>query len=382
MMVLAVLTATRMDAEVTTNELRWSQLPPLPGALGVAGAFAGVSDGKLIVAGGANFPDKMPWEGGQKVWHDTVYVLDQTNTGWRVAGKLPRPLAYGISLTTEYGVLCIGGSDATRHYANTFLLTWANGEIVTHELPPLPVPLANAAGALVGQVAYVAGGSEAPGEQAALDRCFALELTALAEPILPSSEGEGESRAAAAGGSNSESKITRSASGKSHLAWTELSPCPGEARILPAAGATTDAFYLMGGAALRLRGDKVKRVYLRDAWKYSPSSGNWERLADLPRPSVAAPSPAPIVDATLLLIGGDDGSLVNFQPMARHPGFPRVAQALDLRTGNWSQLDHLPVARATLPAVRWRGLFVLPSGEVRPGVRSPEVWAVRGNGRD
>ncbi len=381
MIVLAALTATRMDAEITANELRWSQLPPLPDALGVAGAFAGMSDGKLIVAGGANFPDKMPWEGGQKVWHDTVYVLDQTNAHWRVAGKLPRPLAYGISLTTEYGVLCIGGSDATRHYANTFLLTCANGKIVTHELPPLPVPLANAAGALVGRGAYIAGGSEIPGEQVALNRCFALELTALADPILPSSGREGESRAAI-GMLNLENISRRPASGKSHLAWTELTPCPGEARILPTAGATTDAFYLMGGAALRLQGDKVKRAYLRDAWKYSPASRNWKRLADLPRPSVAAPSPAPIIDATLLLIGGDDGSLANFQPTERHPGFPRVAQALDLRTGSWSQFNHLPVVRATLPAVPWRGFFVLPSGEVRPGVRSPEVWTVRGNERD
>jgi len=31
---------------------------------GVAGAFPGITGDKLIVAGGANFPDKKPWEGG------------------------------------------------------------------------------------------------------------------------------------------------------------------------------------------------------------------------------------------------------------------------------------------------------------------------------
>ena len=223
---VATLTAARAWAGIGADDLRWSQLPPLPDPVGVAGAFAGVSDGKLFVAGGANFPDKMPWQGGQKIWLDTVYALDQTNSHWRVVGKLPRPLAYGVSLTTKHGVLCIGGSDAMRHYADTFLLTETNGKIVIRSLPSLPVPLANAAGALVGQVAYVAGGAETPGEQAALNRVFALDLAA------------------------------------SKPEWRELPPCPGEARILAAAGATADAFYLLGGAALLFRPDLVLVVGL------------------------------------------------------------------------------------------------------------------------
>jgi hypothetical protein len=28
-----------------------------------------------------------------------------------------------------------------------------------------------------------------------------------------------------------------------------------------------------------------------------------------------------------------------------------------------------------VPLVRWRGAWVIPGGEMRPGVRSPEVWA-------
>lgn len=344
MITAASLATARLPADITASDLRWSQLPALPGHLGVAGAFAGVSDGKLIVAGGANFPGKMPWDGGQKVWHDSVLVLDQTNAHWRVAGKLPRPLGYGVSLTTKRGVLCVGGSDATRHYADAFLLTCERDQVAAHSLASLPVPLANAAGALVGQIAYVTGGSEQPGEQAAVNRFFALDLTAHTP------------------------------------AWQELPPCPGEARILPAAGATASAFYLAGGAALRPHDGKVKRVYLRDAWKFTPRTWTWERLADLPRPSVAAPSPAPVIDSTLLLIGGDDGSLAGFQPPERHPGFPRAVQALDLLAGTWTRFDDLPAARATLPAVAWHGLFVLPGGEVRPGVRSPEVWTLRWTG--
>jgi N-acetylneuraminate epimerase len=335
------LAAARLCAGgVTASDLHWSQLPPLPEPLGVAGAFAGVSGGALVVAGGANFPGKMPWDGGKKVWHDTVYALSTTNGQWRVIGKLPRPLGYGVSLTTRQGVICIGGSDTQRHQSDTFLLAYTRGSLKLKPLPALPVPLANGAGALVGDVAYVAGGADQPGEQSAMNRFFALDLD------------------------------------KPKPTWQELDPGPWEGRILPMAASANGAFYLAGGAALRPVEGKIKRVYLRDAWCFTPEK-KWERLADLPKPCVAAPSPAPVVDSTMLLVGGDDGSLVGIESLDQHPGFPKAIQALDLRTGHWTQFDELPAPRAVLPMVEWQGRFVFPSGEMRPGVRSPEVWTLR-----
>ncbi len=73
--------------------------------------FAGVSGGALVAAGGANFPDRKPWEGGKKVWYDTVFVLEKPDGQWKVAGKLPRPLGYGVSATWRDRVVCVGGSD-------------------------------------------------------------------------------------------------------------------------------------------------------------------------------------------------------------------------------------------------------------------------------
>ena len=92
--------------DTTTNSpLAWSQLPALPDHEGFAAPFAGVSGGALIVAGGANFPGKKPWEGGTKVWYDKVFVLERNTNQWRVAGRLPRPLGYGVSVTTSNGVI-------------------------------------------------------------------------------------------------------------------------------------------------------------------------------------------------------------------------------------------------------------------------------------
>lgn len=341
--VVPVGAGTNSSAPKPPPSSQWSQLAPLPDRLGVAGAFAGVSGGALIVAGGANFPDKMPWDGGRKVWHDTVFALSETNGAWRVAGRLPRPLGYGVSATLNGGVLCVGGSDAERHYAEAFQLHLRDGRIEITALPSLPAPLANAAGAVVGDTVFVIGGSAAPGEESASRQCFTLNLAWTA------------------------------------LAWRELEPLPGKARILPVAAAFDGAFYVMGGAAVEPVNGKVKRVYLRDAWRHRPGSG-WERLPDLPKPCVAAPSPAPAAGSRIYLLGGDDGSLAGFQPVAQHPGFPKSALIFEVGRDAWEVVnDTLPVSRATTPVTEWRGRFVMPSGEARPGVRSPEVWTLRPN---
>ncbi len=320
--------------------VHWSQLPPLPDALGVAGPFAGVSGDVLLVGGGANFPDKMPWEGGKKVWHDEVYALASATGAWKRVGKLPHPLAYGVSVTTPSGVVCIGGSDADRHYSDVFRLNYRQGIFSVQPLPSLPMSIANGAGALVGETIYLAGGSEKPGELSALKQCFALDLA------------------------------------KINPAWQTLPPFPGKARILPVAAAGENSFYLFGGAALEPANGKVARVYLRDAWRYEPKQG-WQPLADLPKPCVAGPTPAPEVDENFLLIGGDDGSHVGFQPVEKHPGFAREILAYNVTTGRWRTNGLAPAPRATLPTVFWKNRFVIPSGEMRPGVRSPEIWSLR-----
>ena len=336
---LTLLTMTMLAC--AEESLTWKQLPPLPDALGVAAPFAGVSGGALLVAGGANFPGKMPWEGGKKAWLDRVWVLEKPDGVWREAGKLPRPLGYGVSVTHGGGVVCVGGSDADRHYADAFRLMWKDGALTTQPLPAMPIALSGASGALVGDTLIVAGGAEQPGEQAATNRAFALDLAA---------------------------KIP---------AWRELPPLPGAPRMLSAAASHDRAFYVLGGAALAANADgKVVRTYLREAWSYRADQG-WQRLADLPKPSVAAPSPAPFAEGKFLLLAGDDGSRAGFQPVEKHPGFPKTILAYDPALDRWSETGEIPAPRATVPCVEWCGTFILPSGEARPGVRSPEVWSLR-----
>jgi N-acetylneuraminic acid mutarotase len=334
-----IMTAKLIAADVA---LDWRQLPPIPDSIGVAGPFAGVSGDALIVAGGANFPGKMPWEGGVKVWHDAVFVLDRTNGAWRGGFKLPRPLGYGVSVTTPDGVLCLGGSDAKQHVSDVFLLSWKNGQLKHKQLAPLPESLANSCGAVVGHTVYVAGGTATPDATNALKNFWSLDLK------------------------------------KRGAKWKQLEPWPGPARMLSVAAVLGDSFYVAGGTDLypNANGQPV-RTYLKDAYRFTPGSG-WRRVADLPNPVVAAPTPAPATSPTqFLVIGGDDGSLADFEPKAKHPGFPKRVLCYDSTADAWSVAGETPASRVTLPVVPWQGCFVIPSGEARPGVRSPEVWSVR-----
>jgi N-acetylneuraminic acid mutarotase len=316
----------------------WKSLPSLPDAEGFAGAFAGVADGALLVAGGTNFPDKKPWEGGTKLWYDKVYALQEPSGKWQIAGRLPKPNGYGVSLTTESGLICIGGGDASANFREVIRIRFKDGKLMTEPLPALPRACALMAGAKLGQIIYIAGGIEKPADTVALTNFLALDLERLNE------------------------------------GWKPLPACPGSARILPTMAAVDGAVYLFSGAALKPGPDgKAAREWLKDAWRYSPEAG-WKRLSDLPRVSVAAPSPAPVRGGRMLLMGGDDGALVHFEPKDRHPGFPREVLAYDWKQDVWARDGEVPFSLVTTPAVEWHGAIVIPGGEARPGKRSPEVW--------
>lgn len=255
--------------------------------------------------------------------------------------KLPRAAAYGVSISMGGEVICAGGSDAREHFRDVYALRWLNGRIETRPLPPLPRPLANGCGALVGTTFYLAGGTDRPDATNALHNFWMLDF------------------------------------GDTNSVWRALDPWPGPARMLAVAGAADGSFFLFSG--VELTGDdagKPVRRYLTDAYRYTPGKG-WTRLADLPRATVAAPSPAIVHGHRLLIVSGDDGKLVNFEPKSAHPGFPRDVLAYDPRTDKWISLGDSPLSRATVPVVEWRGQAVIPNGEARPGIRSPEVWTVQ-----
>lgn len=323
--------------------LDWTPLPSLPNTPGVASPFVGTSNGVLLVAGGANFPDAPPWKNGTKVWHDDIYALiDQK---WRVVGMLPKPMAYGISFTTPKGVLCAGGSDAQRHLTDVFLMRFVAGRIEFERLPDLPVPIANACGVRTGSIVSIAGGTESPTSTHASSGFYSLDLAA------------------------------------EKPQWTKLPDVPGPGRMLSIAATDEKSIFIFSGASLAPGADgKPVRSYLRDAWQFDIAQSVWQRRADLPFATVAAPSPAAVTQAgKIVILGGDDGSHVGFQPPEQHPGFSKTAMIYDPLVDQWTSEIPLNISRVTVPLAETDNGFVLASGEVRPGVRSPEVWRLKIN---
>ncbi|MEX0642875.1 MAG: sodium/solute symporter [Pirellulales bacterium] len=320
--------------------LEWSKLPLLPDRIGFAGMAAGVTDEALVVAGGANFLDAPPWEGGQKTWHDRVFLLRDPHASWHLLdSRLPRPTAYSVSLTTPKGIAVVGGSGSDRHFADCFFLLWKNGNLTTSPLPRLPRPCAQSCGAILGNTVYIAGGIEHPDATAGMNNFWSLDLMNLS------------------------------------AGWQELSPWPGPSRILAVAGVQEGSFFLFGGAALSADAEgKPVREPLRDAYRFTPANG-WKRIADMPRPATAAPNPAPALGQShLLILGGDDGRQAGV-PGPEHAGFPRDVLAYHTITNTWAARGELPFSLVTTPAVRWKDQIIVPGGEARPGIRSTEIWA-------
>ena len=106
---------------------------------GVAGAFAGYSNGTLVVVGGANFPGAtenyakgkfFSHEGCTKTWRDDIYTF--ADGKWSYAGDLATPLAYGVTIQNGDEIILIGG-ETSGGVATSDVITVSvkDGKVVT-----------------------------------------------------------------------------------------------------------------------------------------------------------------------------------------------------------------------------------------------------------
>lgn len=314
----------------------WKEYPLLPEPM--SGHFSGILDGSLVVLGGSNFPVSL-FEGGKKQWLSAIYQLAADTVAWKLIGHLEHPLAYGVSISTSDGLICIGGSDDARHYADVFRLAWNNGKLEQEILPALPQPLAYVSGALLEQKIYVAGGLTTPDATVATKAFYSLDLHEL------------------------------------DRGWQSVPPWPGSPRMLAAAATQSGCFYLMGGCDL-IPGKTTQagREYLTDAWCFVPEQG-WHAIQKLPH-SVVAGSAIAFGPNHILIFGGDDGANTDriWELKDRHPGFRREILGYHSITDSWAVVDSLVTGLVTTGAVRRGDAFFIPGGEDRPGHRSAQVF--------
>jgi solute:Na+ symporter, SSS family len=330
-----------------SSYLEWthfSDLPPVgeqSDALGVAGPYVGVHNDALIVAGGANFPK--PYWGEEKIWHDDIWVLEKSGE-WTLGGKLPRPIGYGASVSTEWGVLCLGGNDADRTYSDAILLKWNSStkQIEQESLPSLPKTIAFTAAITLGSKTYVAGGTETNALSSAMKNFWVLDLEDLS------------------------------------AGWAELPPWPGPERGLNVMvsqhnGKENQIFVFSG----RREGTDGVLEFLTDAYAYSPGNNTWKRLADSPACFMAGTA-IPAGENHILILGGADGSLFHQADELKnnHPGFPKQIWGYNTLTDTWQKAGEIPLNHVTTQVAKWGKDYFIASGEVRPRVRTPIIWKV------
>ncbi|WP_114749852.1 sodium:solute symporter family transporter [Pleomorphovibrio marinus] len=361
-------------AQGTLGEYTWEKLGSLPAkegdsrSLGFAGMYGGAIEDRFILGGGANFPDAPPWEGGEKVYSDQLLVMEKQGGEWVWAKdldiRLPHPMAYGASLKINDDLILLGGENADGFLDNALVLSWdeGNGEVKIASLPNLPVPLSYLAAANIHQKIYVAGGQN----EEVSGKLFMLDLENLQQ------------------------------------GWQIQPPPPGSPRALASLVAQHDGvsqkLYLFGGRRKRM--ENTSELF-GDVYAFDPKNSQWELVGTVPdkegQPShFSAGSAVASGAGHILLIGGDDGDLFHQLEsygleakgedslsiirkrdslLIQHPGFGRQLRAFHTVTKQWSTLPDLPFdAPVTGLVFAYQGNWVLVSGEIKPGVRTPDIW--------
>lgn len=312
-------------------------------SLGVSACFAGVIGDTLIMAGGCNFPTVPAADGGKKRYYRGIYAatIDGSNRlDWKLAGWLPEAAAYGVSVSTDDGLLCIGGCNETGSLRSTWLITLQGGKASVGVLPALPREMDNFAGAGKGGRVMVSDGAQ----------IYALGLK---EPVRP---------------------------------WRTVARVSDERLHQPVGGFVGGAFCLWGG--MKPKTANREATLQMGGWQYD------DVLSPLPGPvsaqgdSVYLGGAAAInlTPASVLAVGGVNHDV--FLSAVNHPepdymthpaGWYRFNPYLCLfENGRWKTIGRSPVAaRAGAALVKHDNVVYIIGGELKPGVRTPEIFLIR-----
>ena len=377
----AILFSMNTTAQVHKKvpiSMKWEKvtsLPPSEGqtrSIGFAGPINGVSNDVFITAGGANFPNKMPWEGGAKYYSNEIYVLQKEGKDlvWISHDQtLPEPIAYCGVTTTAKGIVCVGGENESGLSKKVFLLNWDKDEkkaIIT-SLPDLPVPLTNVAVSHIENMVYIAGGDV---KDTSTKQFLRLNLQ------------------------------------DKNAHWNKLPDIPFE---LANANLISQGknLYLIGGRTKSKTG--ISQLH-GTTFVYNTEKNTWKKLADIcdgKNPTnLSAGAGILLGNESILMIGGDDGktfhkietylsqiskanSEAEKQKLTKeknglvidHKGFSKKLLLYNIPSNCWTEIGEYPFpAQVTTAAVHWNGKIILSNGEIKPGIRTPDViegWKVK-----
>lgn len=322
---------------------------------GVSAPFAGMIDGRIIMAGGCNFPTDPLAPGAQKKFYRGIYSADPATMQWQRIGTLPQPTAYGASVTIPEGIIMIGGTPEGKPTDEVSLLSIIGGNPEITPLPSLPATLDNLAASAIGHKIYVAGGNLDGVPSSAI---FMLDMDNLTN------------------------------------GWTALRRMPGNPRMQPVmtTGESSDGemcLYLWGGFAPRHNG-KEPSLEL-NGLRFSPSKNKWVSVecptdAEGMPLSVGGGTACTLSDGCIAVAGGVNKdvfleALRNQAPdYLRHPAewyrFNPNILIFNPTTEQWSvEVTTQQAARAGAAMVAGTNhdLYIL-GGEIKPRIRTAETF--------
>lgn len=364
-------------AQKAVLTLSWKKIASVPDAgdaktsLGLAGAINGVDNEVLIVAGGSNFPDKLPWEGGKKVYYDRIFVLEKKGNKYcwnkKVKSVLPEPVAYCGNTSTSSGIVYVGGENKNGISDKCFLLNWNKDEnaVVVKSLPSLPLALTNVAVTNMDDVVYAVGGDEQKNSSGAF---FRLDLK------------------------------------DKNLHWERLLDFP-----IPLANATAVAQNSKSGRKIFVIGGRSKTSsgisdLHHTTFAFDLENQKWEKCADISDGKIitnlSSASGMALGDHEILITGFDNGKtfhqietwisqIVQAKTTEEkqklieqknnlsihHKGFDKSLLLYNTNGDAWTKIGELPFpAHVTTTDVKWGDKIIISNGEIKPGVRTPDVW--------
>ena len=151
---------------------------------------------------------------------------------------MPVASAYGVTISTQKGLICVGGTTADGSISDVFLLSLQEDVLVTDTLPSLPMTIDNMAGALIGDLLYIVGGNVNGVPSADM---YSLDLSNMDK------------------------------------GWQKEPGVPGEPRVQPVCAAQGGKLYVWGGFAPAADGREATLSV--DGYVYSPETRVWTSVA-------------------------------------------------------------------------------------------------------
>lgn len=346
-------------------------------------------------------------------------------TWYETKRRLPGNRAYGAAASHALGLIAVGGTDGNTGYSDAHLLRWNKSTVQVDllQLPPVPSVSVDSGAAIIGDKLYLMVGSNGVSTTGNL---YTFDLSRI------KTDADGNPLV-----TDGQALITerRDAMGRSVNPWQKLPSIPqseGEnlsrshMMVVAQNDGRGDRLYVIGGrrtTTLSEHPDAVpvglgeKQFFWHiysDVWVYNPDAENnasaWTRKENIsvdgqPVGRSAGTAITNIAEGQpqILLLSGSDGKnlrkafgelQVGWADFPAHPGFERQVLAYNAMTDTWSRYNKAPlmldpmgaeghevaVNAVTTTAVHWDGDIILASGEVRPKVRSPKIWAITDKG--